>query len=84
MLGSKPDVEWVTNNVWCMAGIPLNLKLWSPMFNAKREVVDKDIIWVRLPSFPMEYWTEGRFRMLGNFLGEYVVDNGVHHGLDGS
>ena len=43
------------SNVWCMASIPMDLKLWTLLFDAKRDFVDKELIWVRLPGFPMEY-----------------------------
>ena len=59
MFFTQTDVDWVMNKVWCMAGIPVDLKPWSLLFDAKREVVDKELIWVRIPGYPMEYWTEG-------------------------
>jgi len=52
-IGTKEEVDWVLSNQWEMAKIPVGMKKWTPMFDAQREVVECEPIWVRLLGYPM-------------------------------
>jgi len=41
-------------------------------FDAKKEMVECEPIWVRLPGFPIQYWNESIVSMVGNRLGKYL------------
>ena len=58
-----------------MAGVPIVLQRWSPIFDAAQEMVGKEPIWVRLPGLPLHLWNIQFFRMLGDHLGEFVDAN---------
>jgi len=72
-------VEVVTGRPWEMSGVPVLFKSWTPFFDSKTEKVDKELLWVRLPGFPMNLWKEPRFAEIGNFLGEYVCSDQSFH-----
>ena len=55
--------------------MPVLLKSWTPFFDSKTEKVAKELLWVRLPGFPMNLWNETRFAAIGNYLGEYVCSD---------
>jgi hypothetical protein len=69
---NSEEVDWVLKKVWCLADTPTILKRWTPAFDAKRERVDEEPIWVRLPGFPMQYWNTHRFAAIGNLLGSFL------------
>jgi hypothetical protein len=69
---NSEEVDWVLKKAWCLAGTPTLFKCWTPTFDAKRELVDEEPIWVRLPGFPMQYWNSHRFAAIGNFLGSFI------------
>jgi hypothetical protein len=56
VFSSMDDVDWVLKKVWSIAATPTLLKCWTPTFDVKREWVDEEPIWVRLPGLPMQYW----------------------------
>jgi hypothetical protein len=72
VFSSSDDVDWVLKKVWSFADTPTILKRWTPTFDAKRERVDEEPIWVRLPGLPMQYWNTHRFAAIGNLLGRYL------------
>jgi hypothetical protein len=55
VLSSTADVDWVLKKVWSIAATLTLLKCWTPTFDAKREWVDEEPIWVRLSGLPMQY-----------------------------
>jgi len=69
---SSAEVEAVLRRQWVMNRVPIILKKWTPFFDSKKEKVEMEPIWVRLPGFPMNLWNETRFAEIGNFLGEYI------------
>ena len=66
------DVDWVLKKFWIISATLTLLKRWTPTFDAKREWVDEEPIWVRLPCLPMQYWNTHRFVEIGNILGSDV------------
>jgi hypothetical protein len=72
IFSSSEEVDWVLKKVWCFADTPTLLKRWTPTFDAKREIIDEDPIWVRLPGLPMQYWNTHRFASIGDLLGSYL------------
>ena len=75
ILQNKREVAAVTTHPWEMNGVPILLKSWTPFFDSKTEKVAKELLWVRLPGFPMNLWNETRFAAIGNYLGEYVCSD---------
>jgi hypothetical protein len=55
-----------------MVEMPIVLKRWTPTFDAKKERVDEEPIWVRLSGLPMQFWNSARFVVIGNMLGSYI------------
>lgn len=43
---SKDNAIWVISKQWEMVHIPLMMKRWSPIVDAQREFIDKELIWV--------------------------------------
>jgi hypothetical protein len=72
IFSSREDVNWVLLKVWSMAGMPIVLKRWTPTFDAKKERVDEEPIWVRLSGLPMQFWNSVRFAVIGNKLGSFI------------
>jgi hypothetical protein len=66
------DVEKIIHKYWFIDSSPMLLKNWRPLFDAERERVDVLPIWVWLPGFPLEFWNENSFKVLGNLLGTYL------------
>lgn len=53
------------------------LKPWYSTFDLATKSFDKIPIWVRLPNFPLHYWFESCFEVVGNSLGRFLgVDAG--------
>jgi hypothetical protein len=48
IFSSREDVKWVLLKVWSMVDMPIILKRWTPTFDAKKERIDEEPIWVRL------------------------------------
>ena len=55
-----------------MAGVPIILQCWAPIFDASHIKTRKEPIWVRLPGFPFELWTPAFFHLLGDHMGEFI------------
>ena len=54
---SSQLVDQVLNFQWSMDGVPLFLKHWDSLFDAKKEKVAMEPIWVQLHGSPMHLWT---------------------------
>jgi len=52
---ASSDLDWVLSKNWTIAGTPIVLKCWTPIFDAIRERVDVVPVWVRLSGLPMQY-----------------------------
>jgi hypothetical protein len=52
--------------------MPIFLKRWTPTFDAKKERVDEEPIWVRLSGLPMQYWNFVRFATIENKMGSFI------------
>jgi hypothetical protein len=68
-------VQKALNGVWSIDFDSLLLKIWSPMFDASKEKVDKLPLWVRLSGLPSKFWDIQSFREMGNVLGLYLAAN---------
>lgn len=55
-----------------MSGVPMNLKIWTLLFDARREKIEYESIWVRILGLPMQFWSMERFRAIGNYLGHFI------------
>jgi hypothetical protein len=53
IFASREDVNWVLLKVWSIEGMPIVLKRGTPTFDAKKERVDEEPIWVHLLGLPM-------------------------------
>jgi len=69
------DVDWVLSKTWTMAGTPIVLKRWTPFFYVKMERVDVVLVWVQLPSLPMQFWNIACFSTIGRRLSNFLEDN---------
>ena len=65
-------MNWVLAQNWTIEQCPVLLKSWTPTFDASCKRVDEVSIWVRLLSFPWQYWSEEHFICIGNILGTYL------------
>ena len=52
--------------------MPILLKRWMPLFNVDSKQMDTMVIWVRLPSLPLEFWNPASLKDLGNAIGAYL------------
>ncbi|XP_038974092.1 uncharacterized protein At4g02000-like [Phoenix dactylifera] len=43
---------------WLVAGQLLAMERWRPNFVSETNQLCRAVVWLRLPSLPMEYWTE--------------------------
>lgn len=72
LMASREDADRLVSSRWEMAGVPIVLRKWSPIFDAARAKAEKEPIWVKLSSLPIHLWNLSFFKMLGNHLGKYV------------
>lgn len=42
------------------------------MFDPEREQLRAQPLWVRLPKFPLHFWSDDIFKRIGNALGTYL------------
>ena len=54
-LHSAEDDEKIMGKHRSFGSIHVLLKKWTPLFDAKREFENEEMIWFRLLAFPMEY-----------------------------
>eukprot|EP01018_Ginkgo_biloba_P032904 Gb_28853 [translate_table: standard] len=71
-LRSVVDVELLLGGSWKWDSTPLWLNHWSPFFDARKERMDLVLVWVKLPSLPLEFWSLEVFKAIGNVLGHFV------------
>lgn len=56
-LKSKRECYLVmTSGPWFMEGQLLAIDEWEPNFVPSRRIIQKVVVWLRLPSLPLEYW----------------------------
>lgn len=72
LLPSKEEVETLLKHNWEMAGIPIILRRWTPIFDAAQIKTGKEPIWVRLSRLPFELWSLAFVRLFGNHIGEFI------------
>jgi len=71
-LKNAEDAQWVLLCNWSIDSNPMALKLWTPLFDPRRERFDVEAIWVRLPGLPKEFWSPSIFKDIGNSLGVFL------------
>jgi hypothetical protein len=64
--------KWALGKPWSVNNSPLLLKPWSPLFDASKERMDIILVWVRLPALPLHFWSLEHFKLIGNFLGDFL------------
>ena len=52
LLPSKKEAETLLTSTWEMAGVPIVLQRWSPIFDAAQAKAGKEPIWVKLLGLP--------------------------------
>jgi hypothetical protein len=57
---------------WRIDSTPVVLKMWTPLFDARRERFDIALLWVRLPGLPMDFWSPSIFKNIGYALGVFL------------
>ena len=63
-----------------MAGVPIVLRRWSPIFDASQAKTGKEPIWVKLSRMAFELCTLTFFRLLRYHMGENIdVDYSYKH-----
>jgi hypothetical protein len=62
---SAEDALWVLKSPWSIDSTPILFKLWTPLFDARKEQLDIVPIWVNLPCLPLELWSKEIFKMIG-------------------
>lgn len=72
MMLSKEKAESVLSSLWEMAGVPIVLWWWSPIFDVALTKSGKKPIWVRLPGLHVHLWTSSFFQLLGNHMGKFI------------
>jgi hypothetical protein len=65
-------VAWFLKKVWSVDETPTLFKHWTPTFDAKREWIDEEPIWFRLPGLLMQFWNSYQFVAINNLLGTYL------------
>ena len=43
-----------------------------PLFDPDKEKAGAGLIWVRIPSFPIHFWTDSLFKSIRDDLGTYL------------
>ena len=61
MLSSKDEAESLMSDTWEMAGVPIMLWCWCPIFDVAQSKTRKEHIWVKFPGLPIHLWTQGFF-----------------------
>ena len=51
----------------------LSTKPWHPYFDTRVEVASRIPKWVKLPSLPLEFWSNKLIGELGNLLGKTIL-----------
>jgi hypothetical protein len=64
--------KWALGKPWSVNNSPLLLKPWSPLFDANKERMDIIPVWVRLPTLPLHFWSFEHFKLIGNYLGDFL------------
>ena len=55
-----------------MARVPFVLTHWNPLFDASKEESTHKPIWVRIFRLPIDLWSLGCFKVIGNVLGTFL------------
>ena len=50
----------------------LMLSRWKPRFSPNWDLFSLVPIWVRLLELPLEYWDEGVFIWIGDYIGHFI------------
>ena len=74
---TKEDFNWVLSRTWYFGKHCLALSRWHPNFDASLELKKLALVWVRLPSLPLEFWDEKILRWVGNSFGHFVTTDKV-------
>ncbi|XP_026459744.1 uncharacterized protein LOC113360450 [Papaver somniferum] len=73
-LQSHKDKDKLLNvEAWSFYQLKLNLMEWFPGFDADKHKNSHATVWVKFPSFPMEFWIEKTLLALGKTLGTPIV-----------
>jgi len=73
--GSKEEADWIFGKQWEIGRTPVGMKRWTPLFDAQREKVENEPIWIRLPGLPMIFWKPARLKAIGDHLGKFIVED---------
>jgi len=60
----EKHTNWLLSSFWHIEQAPVMLRRWSPLFDPNKEQVGAGQIWLRLPSLPLQFWTEDIFRRI--------------------
>lgn len=83
LLESKQEADTLLQKNWTMAGVPIILRRWTPLFDASQMKLGKEPIWVRLLGLPYELWTPTFFRLFEDYIGEFMdADYSYKHTRD--
>lgn len=55
---------------WVIAGHYLSVQSWKLNFNPFQDQIKQMAIWIRLPSFPFEYYQSDLLFRIGNLIGK--------------
>ncbi|KAI4354041.1 hypothetical protein L6164_002941 [Bauhinia variegata] len=60
-----------TGGPWFVQGVKISMQLWSPNFVCKNPV-QAEIVWVRLPNLPIEYFDSQVLAEIGSSMGKFL------------
>jgi len=66
------DVEKIMGTPCVSGRCFLQLKQWYVGFNLVRDIPQNKYIWVKLPGFPLEFWTGSALEVIGNTMGKFI------------
>ena len=69
---SSSDLESIFNKHWVLGRSFLALHRWYLGFNLLKNTPSNNLIWVKLPSLPLELWSKETLAEIGNAIGRCV------------
>ncbi|KAI3905565.1 hypothetical protein MKX01_036474 [Papaver californicum] len=72
--GNLDDYKKVVfGSPWFISGHFLNLQRWSPNFRLSTAIMEKTVVWFRIPELPLEYFDKDILFKIGNIL-EHTIN----------
>jgi hypothetical protein len=65
---NKADVEKISKSQWLWDSSFFVLRLWMPLFDPNDVGLDANLVWIKLPSVSLEWWSPEGLKAIGDRL----------------